>query len=578
MKKRMVALILGLAMVMTSLAACGNDSQKESVPASEEKKSESKTEKTEESSKSDEVVELTWFNGFSYSNLEDGAWFEKYLAEEVGVKLNIAAGNGDETVFDVLIASGEMPDIIGVRGYAQFQTMVDSGLAINLDDYKDQLPNLYNAEGYDVALENFRNTYGGVYLAPTQVGDRLSTSYAPRIRWDLYKELGYPQPETAMDLLPILKQMQEMEPETADGSKVYALSGYSDWDGAFWLGMCQGEWGPHTGWGGFGAGSMIPVDASQEPVGRLDEGSPWLDMLEFYFEANQMGILDPDTATQGRDMFTEKVNNGIVLYDPLGWANNEENGQVIFPYYRLEVQPGQPYGASWAWAISKDCENLDKALEFLNWFYSDEASIIIVNGPEGAAWEWDANGEYRVATQAFIDAGADRSTFEVEGGGTISNVKSFFSTFKHADSNTYPGTKQALDLMKYDPNFNPNKVYTELQLEYQNLYGAVDQRDYVMKNPEMSIVNQFSAWSSYQPLTPEKDLQTVSEISTVVLPLLWQAVYAADKTEFDALIEQARELANELGYQEVIANDKAMYKEFIDALKADGIEWALELP
>ena len=42
------------------------------------------------------------------------------------------------------------------------------------------------------------------------------------IRWDLYKEAGYPKLESYdEDLLDVLEELVKLEPETADGQKIY---------------------------------------------------------------------------------------------------------------------------------------------------------------------------------------------------------------------------------------------------------------------------------------------------------------------------------------------------------------------
>ncbi len=48
-------------------------------------------------------------------------------------------------------------------------------------------------------------------------------------RWDCYKELGCPEITSEDEYLDVLKQMVDAHPETEDGKKVYALSGWTDW-------------------------------------------------------------------------------------------------------------------------------------------------------------------------------------------------------------------------------------------------------------------------------------------------------------------------------------------------------------
>ena len=60
--------------------------------------------------------------------------------------------------------------------------------------------------------------------APDVPSEGLELVYGPYLRWDLYAQLGYPKIDTIEDLLPILKQMQELSPTNEDGEPVYAFS------------------------------------------------------------------------------------------------------------------------------------------------------------------------------------------------------------------------------------------------------------------------------------------------------------------------------------------------------------------
>ena len=56
----------------------------------------------------------------------------------------------------------------------------------------------------------------------------MTAQYLPaaiNIRWDLYKEAGYPKLESYdEDLLDVMEAMQAPEPETADGQKTYGCA------------------------------------------------------------------------------------------------------------------------------------------------------------------------------------------------------------------------------------------------------------------------------------------------------------------------------------------------------------------
>ena len=78
----------------------------------------------------------------------------------------------------------------------------------------------------------------GIYAIPSEVSlnspqtpmEDPDPIYGPYVRWDLYKKLGYPKMDTLEDLLPVLKQMQELEPTVGNGDRTYAFSFFKDWD------------------------------------------------------------------------------------------------------------------------------------------------------------------------------------------------------------------------------------------------------------------------------------------------------------------------------------------------------------
>ena len=54
---------------------------------------------------------------------------------------------------------------------------------------------------------------------------------APYIRWDIYKEIGYPQIKDLDGLLNVLKQMQDRARQDTGKDDIYAMSLFKDRDG-----------------------------------------------------------------------------------------------------------------------------------------------------------------------------------------------------------------------------------------------------------------------------------------------------------------------------------------------------------
>ncbi|MGE4628316.1 hypothetical protein ACEWFW_07915 [Bifidobacterium catenulatum subsp. kashiwanohense] len=65
-------------------------------------------------------------------------------------------------------------------------------------------------------------------LSPTESSEGVEPTFGPFVRWDYYKEIGYPKVATLEDLLPVLKQMQDKAREETGSDDVYALSLFKD--------------------------------------------------------------------------------------------------------------------------------------------------------------------------------------------------------------------------------------------------------------------------------------------------------------------------------------------------------------
>ena len=87
------------------------------------------------------------------------------------------------------------------------------------------------------ALQKNNEMSGGItYGMGNDIGVNLTDisgfSYAWSTRWDLYRELGYPEIKNMDNFASVLIQMQQIEPTDDNNKRTYAVSLFSDWDGA----------------------------------------------------------------------------------------------------------------------------------------------------------------------------------------------------------------------------------------------------------------------------------------------------------------------------------------------------------
>lgn len=143
----------------------------------------------------------------------------------------------------------------------------------------------------------------------------MEPNYGAYLRWDAYKAVGYPEINTLEDLLPVLKQMQEAVPTSDSGKQTYAFSLFKDWDGNL---MNNAK--PAAAFYGYDElGFVLAKADGSDYKSFIEDGSPYIRSLKFLFNANQMGLVDPESTTQNYDQLFAKYQDGQILYSPFPW-------------------------------------------------------------------------------------------------------------------------------------------------------------------------------------------------------------------------------------------------------------------
>lgn len=172
---------------------------------------------------------------------------------------------------------------------------------LNLDEHMDKLPNVTaNAsKALQYYRDNISNDTGKVYAIGNGVGPAdlgTETNWGPYLRWDLYKKAGSPAINTFDDYLTALKKMQELQPKSKDGKNTYGITLWKDWDN-YSMFMAT-ELGPTLGidcGDQLGQLPFLQVDfGTGKTSNTLDADSQYIKALKFYYDANQMGLVDPD--------------------------------------------------------------------------------------------------------------------------------------------------------------------------------------------------------------------------------------------------------------------------------------------
>ena len=390
--------ILMCAAMLTGLCACSKGAE----TGSSETVADSNGAKTEQAAESeDEVITLTVMGEVGNDCISTDDAIGRKIKEELGIVLECTMVTNDK--LKVMAAGGDLPDIIQLHeAPTMAKSLIDAGALYPMDEWLEN-----NGENIKTKIPDglkwSKDVLGGgqTYVLPVaiEVTDKENPKKNGFVgfftRWDCYKELGCPEITSEDEYLDVLKQMVDAHPETEDGKKVYALSGWTDW----------GLWPYKISYPfSFGYENLDNNQLFSHVTGELEDmftkedGIFWKS-LSFFNKAYRMGIMDPEAFTMKNAQYHSKVSNGEILVAADNWDTpdvaicGENAGMYVlpgaFPYiagiYPLESRLG--YTTTNAICISANCKYPEKAMELLEYLNSDEGSRLVRTGIQGENWD-----------------------------------------------------------------------------------------------------------------------------------------------------------------------------------------------
>lgn len=554
--------------VAGTLAACGTD-----------KTEGNETTGTSSEEKYAETITIDVFDGLAnYMGMQEG-WFAKTVKDNFNMELNViapnVAGNGD-TLYQTRTAAGDLGDLIIVDNGQQYNELVEAGL---LYDSSELYESMDNVKRFDAAVQNVNKESDGIFGFPTSVSGLKSTdpsegldlNYGAYIRWDLYADLDYPEMETLEDLLPVLKAMQEANPTTEDGQKVYGFSLFGDWDGNFMNNAKQ----LLALYGYDELGFALAKADGSDYQSLLDSDSEYVRALKFYFDANQMGLIDPESTTQNYDTLFAKYQSGQVLYSWWPWLGqaayntttnlNEGKGFMLAPIQDQEIfsYGAEVYGGKQFIGIGVNAEDPERISAFINWLYSPEGVLSNSSqtsgssGPEGLTWEMqeDVPVLTEFGEQALLDGNADvPAEF---GGGTYKDGVSALNvnTVLPIDINPDTGYPYAYTMWESFINEHTDPVKEDWSA---HMGGALSTVDYLLENDQILV----APGASYVAAEDTSEISTLrNQVKSTIVEYSWRMVFANNEEEFNTLLTEMQDIANGLGYEQVLEIDMASAKD-----------------
>ncbi len=608
MKKRWIA--LALAAVMTfSLAACGgndagttgddtpvtndgadtsDDGADAATPTEDAATPADDGSDTDDSTDEDlladiipeETVTLDVYDQLANYSGEQIGWFAQVMLEKFNVKLNIIPET--DGALQTRMESGNLGDLViwGADG-DDYRDAIAKGMLFDWNE--DDLLNEYGSyivEHMPYALEKNQiisggdTIYGIGFDVAVDASARQEIMYEWDLRWDLYKELGYPEIKNLDDMVSVLEQMKEICPTDDNGKPTYGVSLFADWDGNMVM-FVKSTASAYYGYDEFGFGLYDPVD--QVYYGCLEENGPYLTCLKFYNTLYQKGLLDPDSMTQGYNGMVEDYQNGTAfmnVFNFLGSAmyNSDAHtsaGKMMCPCPPAEAQPimyGQNvYGGNRPWTIGAKTEYPELCMAIINWLCTPEGRMTAEYGPEGVCWYYDEDGHC-----CFTDLGRAAKL-----DGKTEMTDGYSGTFEDGNFKMN-NTTWGIDALNIDSN---GDVYNYKKWEsYSSEPGSEIEADWREYNNCTTFDSMFDDWNyrlspgtMYAEGAKSEELDLIwNQVATCIKDGSWKAIYAESDAEFDQIVADMIKQANEYGYEECIAfqeNEAALRAEAENAVK-----------
>lgn len=340
--------------------------------------------------------------------IPDGNRMKKKIADKTGVWCDETwlTGQTSKERIGVMIAGGEYPDLIQGE-----QSLIDAGALIELDDYIDSgkypnITNYFTKKQWDKA----RSPDGHIYMIPQFArvqGRETGPTQGGEAFWIQKKVLewaGFPTIKTLDQYFDLIEKYKAANP-TIDGQPTigFEILCYD------WRYFCLEN--PPQFLAGYPNDGKAIVDKDTLTAHIYDTIPEAKAYYKKLGEEFNKGIIDPEIFTANYDQYISKLSTGAVLgMIDQGWQfNNAKDALVqqgkdertwvplpivmnenIKPHYVSKTEVNGPGGIS----ITKDCKDIDGALQFINDLLEPDVITMRSWGEKGVDYEVGDDGVF----------------------------------------------------------------------------------------------------------------------------------------------------------------------------------------
>ena len=301
----------------------------------------------------------------------------------------------------LMLSARDLPDILNASA-VNMPSLIQGGLIIPLDDLvAEHAPEIAADTIRLDFLREFQSDGTGLLWGLTSFAGWEAPGFYPSIgfygRWDLYSQLGHPPLRNQWDVLDVVYQMVQLEPETPDGLPVFGFGVFEGW--GLW------PYTVHTTEGdefkppyAVASGAWMRTATGRETSTFTDLEAPIWSGLYFFNQAHQLGIFDVDSIVQPDSEYANKATNGQYMIINAPWwmfaynqARRDEDIDTLVGYQFLPMEGSVLWAnrnnvagaTSYFNVISAESDHPVEAIRFLNYLNCFDGIRHLMNGTLG---------------------------------------------------------------------------------------------------------------------------------------------------------------------------------------------------
>ena len=487
-----------------------------------------------------------------------GMW--QYVADQAGVEIRYVYLTPEE--YASAMSSGDLPDIVATQN--NLATIIENGVALNAAPYLEEYaPNLLQGDvGVTCnVLKQFSSEEDTFYFFPARIGyngvgfDNETSQRGYVVRWDYYKELGYPPIRNEDDYLNVLTQMHANHPFTEDGypTYLYGTSNFNGYETAFRSELSLDYWVAYKYQNNIFTNKIY--DGYTDP----DHSMWWANKIwhnKLFRAGAADGSYDTDIFTQTSEQYYAKCARGQYmglhsvrgdLYSESAKADPETlSGYATVPTdaanYYTNVYQLLGNGSGYMWFISANTRHLEAALRLFNCMADPDIVRVMTLGEKGVTWDYDADGALRMTEygQEQLDAykagSTDPDNYYVQWGSfdkLPSNWPVLRDNMKHPDG-------CLIDFATISREYKAATIKNNISRDMCEHYGVELPTDAFYQAGGLDFRNDCGeAITSCMSSLNREQLQILSEADAILQDAQLDLILAETDGEFEAIRDEA---------------------------------------